>query len=79
MNKSHDLSSVTLPVRNSRDWRKATTGTCSSCGKWGAILDGQCAECHDADFEAAKEEVYQTRIRELIAENEALKARLSDA
>lgn len=59
------------PIRKRKDWTQATTGVCS-CGKWAAILEGQCPECHDADHASEVEAYYQNRIYRLEQQNAAL-------
>lgn len=59
------------PIRTHKDWHQATTGVCA-CGRWTAILEGQCPECHDADYESAVEAYYLEHIEALEQQNEAL-------
>ena len=46
------------------DWHEDKMGTCG-CGRWAKVLDGMCAECHDAEQQYQKEAAYLKRIREL--------------
>lgn len=63
---------LNLPQRKQLSWSNQKFDYCG-CGRWAGIVDGQCAECHDADYEVEKEAAYQKRIRELMEENSKLR------
>ena len=52
------------PKRKVLDWHNALMANCG-CGRWAKTVDGMCAECHDANYNADVEFAYLERIRKL--------------
>jgi len=62
------------PKRVHKDWDRATTGQCD-CGRWGAIINGLCPECHDENYHASVEEYYISELAKSQEEVDRLKQR----
>lgn len=69
---------ITTPKRTTHDWYNAKYDNCG-CGRWAAIADGQCSQCHEADHWDSVEAAYVKEIIRLRIETERLRAALHDA
>jgi hypothetical protein len=55
------------PERTRHDWETAKFQNCH-CGAWARVADGQCAACHDADYQDSIEAYYVDQITDLKAQ-----------
>jgi hypothetical protein len=66
------------PERKNHDWHNARFDNCG-CGYWARLVDGMCADCHEADYRAQVEAWYlekldrsEGRIAEAVRECEGI-------